>query len=220
MTNILFIGNSFTYYNDMPAILQSMFAETGRELCPGRILKGGAYMYQYTVPDSEHGQIFAENYPKADWDYIVLQDQSFQPAGNPQAFFDSVYKILSCMEGHHAKLIFYSTWAYKDNSEKLSGTGMTYRQMLEGLTASYKKAAEDLGGLRVRAGEAFLRSIETYPEIDLYKPDNYHPSACGSYLVACLFFKAITGEDFTGSFIPEEVTAEQGDALRRIAREF
>ncbi|MBE6569504.1 MAG: DUF4886 domain-containing protein [Ruminococcaceae bacterium] len=220
MTNILFIGNSFTYYNDLPAMLQAMFAETGRELCPGRILKGGSYLSQYTVPDSEHGRIFAENYPAADWDYIVLQDQSFQPAGNPEAFFASVDKILSCMEGHHAKLIFYSTWAYRDNTEKLSGTGMSYMQMLEGLTASYKKAAEDHGALRVRAGEAFLRSMETCPAIDLYMPDDFHPSPCGSYLAACLFFKTITGEDFTGSFLPEGVTAEQGDALRRTAREF
>ena len=220
MKNILFIGNSFTYYNDMPAILTALFAEEGEEIHAGRVLKGGAYLSQYTNPDSEHGQIFAENYPTADWDYIVLQDQSFQPAGNPAAFFASIDTLLARMEDHHAKLIFYSTWAYRDNTEKLGTTGMTYMQMLEGLTASYKKAAEIHDGLLVRAGEAFLRVRETCPEIDTYLPDDFHPSPCGSYLVACMFFKILTGRNFTGTYLPEGVSAAQGEALRKIAAEF
>ena len=219
MIHILFIGNSFTFVNDLPDMLETIAADAGVGLETASVLKGGAYLHQFADPEHELGQRLAETYPTKIWDYIVLQDQSFNPAGRPDDFLASAGKLCSTMCGG-AKFLFYSTWAYRDNTEKLAKTGMTYAEMRNALTASYQKAADCFGGIRVPVGDAFARSAEVNPSIDLYTPDDYHPSPCGTYLAACLFYKAVTGKSPASLMTPEGVTEEQGAALRGIAVQF
>ena len=219
MLNILFIGNSFTFVNDLPAMLTEIAADAGVEIAASSVLKGGAYLHQFADPEHELGKRLAETYPTKNWDFIVLQDQSFNPAGRPDDFLASAVKLCENMNGG-AKFLFYSTWAYRDNTEKLAKTGMTYTEMLNALTASYQKAADIHGGIRVPVGNAFALSAETNPGIDLYTPDDYHPSPCGTYLAACLFYRAVTGNSPSALMTPAGVTDREGKALRRIAVRF
>ena len=219
MPNILFIGNSFTFVNDLPKMLETLAADTGVTITTSSVLKGGAYLHQFADPEHDLGRRLAETYPTQKWDFIVLQDQSFNPAGNPEDFLISAEKLCQTMNDG-AKILFYSTWAYRDNTEKLSKTGMTYTEMLTALTASYQKAADRFNGIRVPVGNAFAASTEAYPEIDLYTPDDYHPSPCGTYLAACLFYKAVTGSSSAALPTPGGVTAEEGEKLRGIAEQF
>ncbi|MBQ7923565.1 MAG: DUF4886 domain-containing protein [Clostridia bacterium] len=219
MINILFVGNSFTFYNDLPGMLTEMAAAAGIEMSASRVLVGGAYLNQYADPDHERGKMLLETYPTKKWDYIVLQDQSFNPANKPEDFFASVEKLCAYMDCG-AKFLFYSTWAYENNTELLCSTGMTYTEMLTALTSAYRKAAEIHSGIRVPVGEAFALTGENCADINVYHPDSKHPSPCGTYLAACLFCKAIFGELPEESVIPEGVAAEQCDALRRIAAQF
>jgi len=219
MLNILFIGNSFTFVNDLPKMLESLAAGAGAELSTTSVLRGGAYLHQFADPEHDLGKQLAEIYPTKDWNFIVLQDQSFNPANKPDDFLNSVKTLCEQMNGK-AKFLFYSTWAYRDQTEKLAKTGMTYSEMLTALTASYRKAADIHHGIHVPVGDAFALSTAEHSEIDLYTADNYHPSSCGTYLAACLFYQTITGKSSADLSVPEGVTAEQGSALRAIAERF
>ncbi len=219
MLNILFIGNSFTFVNDLPKMLETLAADAGVELFTASVLRGGAYLHQFADPEHDLGKRLAEIYPTKNWDFIVLQDQSFNPANNPDDFLDSAKKLCEQMNGS-AKFLFYSTWAYRDQTEKLAKTGMTYSEMLTALTASYQKAAELHHGIRVPVGNAFALSTAEHPDIDLYTEDNYHPSPCGTYLAACLFYQAVTGSSCDCLKTPDGISAEQGTALRNIAERF
>jgi len=219
MLNILFIGNSFTFVNDLPKMLEILASGAGDKLSTASVLRGGAYLHQFADPDHDLGKWLAEIYPTNDWDFIVLQDQSFNPANNPKDFLDSAQKLCEQMNGS-AKFLFYSTWAYRDQTEKLAKTGMTYSEMLTALTVSYRKAADIHHGIRVPVGDAFALSTAEHPEIDLYTADDYHPSPCGTYLAACLFYQAITGKSSADLSVPEGVSAEQGSALRTIVKHF
>ena len=219
MLNILFIGNSFTFVNDLPKMLETVAADAGVKIAASSVLKGGAYLHQFADPEHELGKRLAETYPTKNWDFIVLQDQSFNPARDPEDFLTSAEKLCKTMNGG-AKFLFYSTWAYRDNTDKLATTDMTYTEMLTALTASYQKAADLLGGIRVPVGNAFAASTAAHPEIDLYTPDDYHPSPCGTYLAACLFYQAVTGNSSAALPTPDGATAEQGEKLRKIAVQF
>ena len=219
MLNILFIGNSFTFVNDLPKMLETLASDAGDKLSTASVLKGGAYLHQFADPDHELGQRLANIYPTKNWDFIVLQDQSFNPANNPDDFLESVKKLCEQMNDG-AKFLFYSTWAYRDQTEKLAKTGMTYSEMLDALTASYQKAAELHHGIRVPVGDAFALSTAEYPTIDLYTGDDYHPSPCGTYLAACLFYQAVTGKSPAELTVPDGISDEQGTALRAIAARF
>ena len=47
-------------------------------------------------------------------------------------------------------------------------------------------------------GTAFRLFQEKHPEIPIFTSDNKHPSAVGSYLAACVFYKILTGKSPLG----------------------
>ena len=47
-------------------------------------------------------------------------------------------------------------------------------------------------------GTAFRLFQEKHPEIPIFTSDNKHPSAVGSYLAACIFYKILTGKSPLG----------------------
>lgn len=219
MPNVLFIGNSFTYANNLPKMLESVAAYAGEAVSAESVVYGGAYLHEFANPEHEFGIQLEKTYRSRKWDYVVFQDQSFNPADQPNDFLISVDKLCGMMNNGE-KFLFYGTWAYRDNTKKLSDTGMTYAEMLDALTASYKTAAEVHNGVLVPVGNAFAVAMEKYPEIDLLTADDHHPSIYGTYLAVCLFFKAITKKLPDSLMIPKEITPEYGKILREIAMRF
>lgn len=172
---ILMLGNSFTYYNDMPKILSAML---GEEVVS--ITRGGAYLSAHL---DEADELYAQTHEalKEQWDYVVLQEQSFVPAGKREQFMENAAALCKLIHAAGAKPLFYATWAYKDGSEKLQGTGIGYDEMLSALYDSYHAAAKAGDALIADVGLAFrdIRGI-----VELYIEDGYHPTAAGSVLAA------------------------------------
>ena len=216
MKNILFIGNSFTFFHDLPQMLQKLAGEAGDELYVDSVLRGGAYLHEFADPEDEVGQKLREVYPARVWDYIILQDQSFNPAGNPEDCLKAAAFLCDMMKGNAKNFLFYSTWAYEEGSEKLNATGMSYDGMLTVLTETYQKAAVQNGAVRVPVGAAFAKLFRDNPEIILYEPDNFHPSAAGSYTAACLFYQAVTGKSAAALGVPDEVSESDGALIREV----
>ena len=52
--NILFIGNSYTYYNDMPNILEALAKENGKDLSADAVTKGGRKLYANLDAEDEY----------------------------------------------------------------------------------------------------------------------------------------------------------------------
>ena len=51
--DILFIGNSFTYYNDMPAVFESIARMSDIDADVKSVAFGGYYLNQHIQPGSE-----------------------------------------------------------------------------------------------------------------------------------------------------------------------
>ena len=183
---MLFVGNSFTYYNDLPAMVTALSGEVLQ--CIG-ITKGGAYAHQYADPSHELGKRLRDGLPTGRWDWVVLQDQSFNPVGDPEDCLAAMDAL--CVLTPDSRHCFYQTWAYRDGSEKLQNTGLTYEQMQEMLKTTYARSAHTHGGALAPVGDAFRAVKEQYPEIDLYEADSYHPNPAGTYLAACVFCKVL-----------------------------
>lgn len=173
---ILFLGNSFTFFNDLPDMVGEML---GAEI--GRNLRGGAYLYQHIDPADELYAITQRLLTKESWDYVVLQDQSRGPITNPTEFHRAVNTLSPMIRAAGGKPLLYETWAYEDGSETLASTGMTFEAMQQGLTQGYLAAAQANDALLAPVGQAFeqARSI-----CQLYDKDHYHPSPAGSRLAA------------------------------------
>ena len=173
---ILMLGNSFTYFHDMPKILAALLpADVAAQT------RGGAFLAEHLDPQCELGAQTLHFLKEEKWDYVVLQDHSRGPSHRKELFQTTVDQLCPLIRAAGAKPILYATWAYKEGSEKLKDVDMTYNAFSDALRASYHEAAERNGALVADVGRAFdaLRRL-----VNLYEADDYHPSEAGSLIAA------------------------------------
>ena len=180
---ILMLGNSFTYYNDMPKMLAALL---GEEVVS--FTRGGAYLKAHTDPEDEMYAPTAKALAEEKWDYVVLQDQSIGPVNRREEFQQAAKELCERIHAAGARPLFYATWAYKKESEKLANTGLSYDEMLNGLYDSYHAAAGAGDGLVADVGLAFRAMNDV---VELYMDDCFHPSPAGSMLAAAIIAEVI-----------------------------
>lgn len=180
---ILMLGNSFTYFNDMPEILAAL---TGWEVVSHT--RGGAYLHEHLDPTAELGQKTLPALRNERYDYVVMQGQSQEPFRARALFLDSVSRLCPMIRTAGATPVLYATWAYREGTQRLSETGLSYDQMLSMLTEGYEAAAKENGALLAPVGQAFTA---VQKKLDLYVEDDYHPSQTGSLLAAATIARCI-----------------------------
>ena len=174
---ILFLGNSFTFFHDMPAMVAELLqAEVGSNL------RGGAYLHQHIDPADELCAVTKRLLTEKKWDYVVLQDQSRGPITHPEEFGRAVAELSAMIRTAGGTPVLYETWAYEEGSDTLASTGMTFEDMQQKLTDGYRAAAEANDALLAPVGQAFATARTTAQLYD--ENDHYHPSMEGSKLIA------------------------------------
>ena len=173
---ILFLGNSFTFFNDLPDMVARLLdAQVERNL------RGGAYLFQHLDPQDELCARTHQLLTEQAWDYVILQDQSRGPITHPAEFRRAADTLCPMIRAAGGKPVFYETWAYEEGSEKLASTGMTFESMQQALTEGYRAAAQANDALLAPVGQAFAAARHV---THLYNADSFHPSEAGSRLAA------------------------------------
>ena len=189
--NVLFVGNSYTYYNQMPEDAFASFArEAGYEVSVTSVTHGGYRLSQFADPENEEGKRLRETIDGVHYDFAVLQEQSVTPIKNEEEFFAGVSGLMNLISADN--FILYATWGRNDESPTLTELGLTREEMTEKLSLAYNSAAEKLGARVAEVGKAFLEYSKEHSKDDLYNPDMSHPSALGSALAARVIFEQMT----------------------------
>lgn len=192
---VLFIGNSFTYHNKMPQMVDSIAQSQKRALAVTTVVKGGQRLSGHLENPRLH-----ELLKKGGWDFVIIQEQSTDPAlPTPQVIekvYPSAHKIDSLvMAGSpDAKVIFFMTWGHKYGYREPMPEYPPmncYEGMQQRLINSYLEMAYDNDALCAPVGMAWKRVRGERPDIVLYNNDAYHPSRIGSYLAANVIYTAM-----------------------------
>ncbi len=209
--NILFIGNSYTYYNSMPgAIFKMITKKAGYNVNVTSITKGGWSLSQHADENDEMGKQVHEALKKNKYDYVIVQGQSTQPIDSPDKFYDGVRAIIKKVKDNGATPILYSTWGRKTGNSYLTESKNTNETMTWKVAAAYEAIGKELGVDVAYVGLAFYDVYTNNPlNIELYHTDFHHSSFAGSYLAALTFFAKIFKADphsteFTGSLTADE----------------
>ncbi len=188
-TRVLFLGNSYTYFNDLPAIVSEL-AKAGHQcrLETRMVAPGGK-----TLKDHWESAASREALNSQAWDFVVLQDQStlginlyFEGqtrVGGDEIFRPYAERWANEIRKHHATPVFYLTWARRATPADQAA-----------LNYAYISAAKTTRSLVAPVGLAWAQVRQTDPGIDLYYRDGAHPSPAGSYLAACAIYAAIFGK--------------------------
>jgi hypothetical protein len=200
--NILFIGNSHTYYNE----LQAMFAE---------LVKAGGSEEIYALRCTEPGVALSWHWDNAGshdmikerkWDYVVLQDRSGAPLEYPEESvkFATLFHN-EIKEECGAKVVLYMTCAYLPGFEQ---------QDL--VTEHYQKLQSKLGCQMAPVGAAWKNAFAKIEGLRLHDDDNSHANPTGTYLAACVFYATVMGRSPVG--LPAKVVSN-GEMLADIPEE-
>lgn len=184
---ILFIGNSYTYYNDMPDILSGIAASVGYEAEVCAITKGGEKLLGHVCMDGETYPRIKETLEQSRFDFAVLQEQSLRPMLDPELFFEGGMKLSALISGRVDNIVLYATWARRWDSEFFGDHPMKTSEMTERLDSAYSHLGELIGARVAHVGCAF----ERVGSDRLYADDASHPSYSGSCLAALILFRAI-----------------------------
>src|SRR4030095_9697744 len=120
-TRILFIGNSFTARNDLPAFIAQLAAARGVEVEHALLSIGGASLRTHWNKGEARTAIERENF-----DYVVLQEQSTLPVKNAARMRENVLLFDEVIRAAGAKTVLYMTWARKHMPEKQKGSSDNY----------------------------------------------------------------------------------------------
>jgi len=192
---ILFIGNSYTYFNEMYNTFAALAEAAGEEVEVAHVLAGGYTLERFANPEDPQGKLVEEALAGPAWDMVILQEQSRRPTIDRPAFLAGLRALLDKVEPVSARRILYATWGYEPGNPLLEEMGLTQETMTETQRDSYAYAARLYNLECAHVGLAFWQAHE---EFSLYNPDHSHPSPEGSYLAACLLFAQAFGRSPQG----------------------
>src|ERR1043166_1001924 len=194
--SILWVGNSFFYYNNgMSNYLSNLLraADPKSALRSTSVTISGSGLDWHDVesyfrPNGIGRYSFVGDneivFNKIDrlFDAVILSGCSQCPV-HPQlksVFHEYAKKHSDTVIKHGARPVFLMTWAYKDKPE-----------MTAQLAEEYTIAGNNNNALVIPAGLAFAKAISKRPELEFYQPDKRHPTLIGTYLAASTAYASI-----------------------------
>ncbi|MDT8070850.1 MAG: hypothetical protein ROO76_22030 [Terriglobia bacterium] len=190
---VLFIGNSYTYFNNLPEMFARL-AEAGhqKKIVYEMQARGGLSLKDHWNRTATRNALANEK-----WDYVVLQDQStlgnnFYFEGKRRIFSDELFHtyavdFANAIKDAGAIPVFYLTWASKTVPENQAA-----------LNAAYMRVTRETKGIVSPVGIAWAEVEKEEPSINLFYRDSSHPSPAGTYLSACVFYATLFGRSPVG----------------------
>jgi hypothetical protein len=180
--SVLFVGDSLTYVNNLPAIYSAIAKSKGRCVNAAMVASGGESLREHW----NSGDV-AKALTMRRWSFVVLQDQTtfgevYLVNGHPRLhdardFFIYGSKLVERIRAAGSVPILFLPWTPKDMDPR---------------DTEFVRWAYESFGLKqqitiVPVGYAWKQASQ-YPQLpSLYLPDGTHPTATGSYLAAALF---------------------------------
>jgi hypothetical protein len=171
--HVLFVGNSLTYYNDLPRILEALADSAGETPLETRMLA----FPDFSLEDHWNDGRAAATIRKGGWHHVVLQQGPSSVEANRQLLVQYATAFDQVTKQHGGASALYMVWPTQDRP-----------QDFERSSESYRLAAEAVNGLLFPVGDAWRETWTRDASIALYSADGLHPSAEGSYLAALVMY--------------------------------
>lgn len=200
---VLFIGNSYTYSNNLPQMIADIALSKSDSVIYDSSAPGG-YTFQMHCTNSTTWQKIRSQ----KWDVVVLQAQSQEPSFSPSQVASQTYpyakQLCDSIRSNNpcTEIMFFMTWGRKNGDLSNCATYSnvcTYDGMQARLRESYMMFSDSFMTSVAPVGVAWKSFRVNYPLVDLYIPDESHPSVHGTYLAACVFYSSMFKKTIVGS---------------------
>jgi hypothetical protein len=205
--NLLFVGNSYSYYNNsihghVRSLAHAADPESRKGVFKSMTISGGLLR--------DHAAALPAMLKSRKWDVVVLQGQSTEPLPSNVRRAERFKAVLrqydQWIRDSGARTALYMTWAYRSRPE-----------MGRPLAEAYVSAGNEVGALVVPVGLAFEHVLKVRPDLVLHHNDNMHPSMAGTYLAASVFYAALYGKSPVGNNYTAGLSRELAEFLQQAA---
>ena len=214
---VLFVGNSLTYENSIPALVHQL-AEADAGAQP-------IFAVQYTAPSwtlrrASEDDGLAALLKDVRWDVVVLQENSRVASlpGQPPGMYLPARALDRKIASVGGRTMLFMTWGYRDGAP-VDVPGETFEAMHARLAWGYTYLARDLSAALAPVGLAWAEARGRRPEVDLWAGDGRHASLAGSYLAACVFYAMLSGRDPSASHFTAGLDEADARFLKDVAAE-
>lgn len=214
---VLFVGNSLTYYNDMPTLFETIASVKGYPVTVESYTVGGTGLAEMLATGEVVRLIQSEQ-----WDKMVLQPGTGESAGGSIPTDSSAWVVRQLVETLHAINPNAKVCLYEISNGITPGDGdgdydyylYTQQRILDSVTRIAR-----LSGLPFApAGECFREHYATHHDLMLHSVFNdIHPNLAGSYLVACAIFETLYEVPVAPCDYYSTIDPEQAEYLQQIA---
>lgn len=213
---VLFVGNSYTRFNDLPGMVAelSRSAARGPLLVTSREARGGFNLRMHWRNRRLRQLIRARRF-----DVVVLQDHSLSPIEAPDEMTEYARRFSRYVSDAGARTILFQTWARAPRSRDYRRLELEgHDDMLARIDAVYAALGDELHVSVAPVGHAWRQAIDTLPRISLHRRDGTHPAMPGSYLAACVLYGTLTGLDpREAAWRPWRLSPSEGARIRAVA---
>ena len=210
---VLFVGNSLTFFNDLPDMFAELTRSAGQEIEVDMVAEGG-----WALADHAQSSATLEKIQRGSWDYVVLQEKSRLPAipGLRNEYMVPAVRLLDeQISESGAETILFMTWGNRDGLPEAGYED--YVKMQSQIQAGYLEIGGELGAIVAPVGVAWQSAIEREPKSNLWQMDGIHPSREGTFLAANVFYALIFQQSPEGLIYNGDLTEETTQVLQAVA---
>lgn len=221
---VLFLGNSYTYGNNLPDLFATLSADGSHSVFVDSYTAGGQILDTYANATAPQNKIKEGN-----WDIVILQEQSQIPTipyykenlmyPAARQLEDTIRKYNPC-----ATIMMFMTWGRRFGGQQCDSDGThcspvfaDFSHMQDSLASAYTGIANEIQASVAPVGRAWEDIILNTSTV-LHTGDNSHPNNNGSYLAACVFYAMIWKESPVGLATQIAVDASLAPILQESAR--
>ncbi len=192
--SVLFVGNSLTIQNDLPAMLDALLRSTGWD----QVRVASLSQPGFGLEDHWRGGVARAAIRTGAWDVIVLQQGPSATEGRP-SLLEYSSRFAKEARDAGARVGLYMVWPTKAR-----------RYDFDGVSESYSMAADAADGVLFPVGDAWREAWCRDRDLALYGPDAFHPSQAATYLAALVIYGRLTDSDVSG--LPPDLELDSGYA--------
>lgn len=180
---VLFIGNSLTYSNNLPAIVAAL-AEASQQK---RFVYKTIALPNFSLEDHWNQGDAQKAIAKDKWDVVVLQQGPSSLPESRELLLEYTRRFAQAIRAVGATPALYMVWPSAARAND-------FARVME----SYQLAAQEVKGILFPVGAAWREAWKREAKLALYTQDQFHPSVMGSYLAALVMYEKLYGKSPLG----------------------
>lgn len=201
---VLFIGNSLTEANGLPAMVETLSRQGGgTSITAESVVVGG-----FSLEDHWNQGTAQRRIAERGWSTVVLQQGPSSLPESQVSLREWTARFDTAIRASGARTALYMVWPESNR-----------RDAFDAVSRSYARAAEDVTGMLLPVGEAWRGAWRRDPDMPLYGPDGFHPTTTATYLAALVIYQQITGRSPVGLPALAGMPADRARLLQEAAQE-